>query len=901
MNRINATDIQHDSGGMPRQVRGTYALSESAGDSNDLSDRITQFLGDNADQLGLNPSNLGLEVFDTVETPTVTSTRLRQVHDGVPVYGTEILVVTDPADQVQKVLLTQARGDAVPQGDADAKPMTPRRALTAAKKAIGATPWKEPGTPTLVYLPRDGGLIAAYRVVIAVVEPEAHEWEILVDAHTGDELQRTDLLFHVDGQGLVFDPNPVVTANNNTLRDPAAAGTCGFAGTPIATIDAQRVTRTLRDLTLSGGVHHLDGPFVRIADFSAPNIAPPTEANANDFTYPSDSAEFDAVNVYYHVDTVQRYLQGLGILTAHPNVIEADVRNAASSGAFYSPSSDNLNFGNSGSCRPERASDGEVALHEYGHAIHSSQVPGWGVVSPVTGRRETRAMGEGFGDILACVFFAEHGGGFQREVFEDWIFGDVGGLRRVDGSKVYPADWVEQEHSDGEIWSAALWNIYRAIGGDSVVQADRLQARDELLKTLVLSHHRLAANSTMPDGAEAFLDENAAQPDFRLVEGVAMLDSFHDRGLLDCSPTTDLRITTLWSQQNELPAGGWQQVEAGQDNWFYAEVTNHGAVAARAFVVEFSFKSPFASPVYPTDFRDNIISGAVGYDLAPGATATVKARWPAGQIPPIPAGATSRHGCILAEVYTPEDHVAAGVTTIGASNGKLRQRNTDIVDLIPGDTMTYLIDLGNIALAKPELLRFEVIRDPRFPATQLTFSHSNPRLLKALLEGVKEKVGGEEIGGGLIQPVLPPGGKPRFTTPVVRVLDPVRVRIDAGAGLARAGVGGVGLLLDLAAGSAVLSPEQDGAQDEAVDDAFLASDADLETSDAGTKLTMRSGVKVGFPYLVRQRQRAVVKFSVTAPKDAQPGDHVTTTMIQRTARGEVMGEWDITVRIVKPR
>ena len=77
--------------------------------------------------------------------------------------------------------------------------------------------------------------------MILTREP-AHDWRIIIDAHTGEILEKRDLIFEVDGQGKVFDPNPVVTANDNTFRDPTATvATCGFAGTPIATIDAQRV------------------------------------------------------------------------------------------------------------------------------------------------------------------------------------------------------------------------------------------------------------------------------------------------------------------------------------------------------------------------------------------------------------------------------------------------------------------------------------------------------------------------------------------------------------------------------------------------------------------------------------------------------------------------------------
>jgi hypothetical protein len=45
-------------------------------------------------------------------------------------------------------------------------------------------------------------------------------------------------------------------------------------------------------------------------------------------------------------------------------------------------------------------------LHEYGHAIQDNQVPGWGGQNPTTLRFEQVRWARGFGDILACCFFA---------------------------------------------------------------------------------------------------------------------------------------------------------------------------------------------------------------------------------------------------------------------------------------------------------------------------------------------------------------------------------------------------------------------------------------------------------------------------------------------------------------
>ncbi|MGZ5433253.1 MAG: hypothetical protein ACXWH7_10020, partial [Thermoanaerobaculia bacterium] len=122
-------------------------------------------------------------------------------------------------------------------------------------------------------------------------------------------------------------------------------------------------------------------------------------------------------------------------------------------------------------------------------------------------------------------------GGFMREVFEPWIFGHtlLRGLRRVDGNKVYPGSWANQEHADGEIWSSALWNIFRNIGGDSTAAADRQVARDSLLKTVILSHHLLAADGTMPDAAEAVMDTNASLDEYRGLHLIRMLRSFHGK------------------------------------------------------------------------------------------------------------------------------------------------------------------------------------------------------------------------------------------------------------------------------------------------------------------------------------------------------------------------------------
>ena len=70
-------------------------------------------------------------------------------------------------------------------------------------------------------------------------------------------------------------------------------------------------------------------------------------------------------------------------------------------------------------------------------------------------------------------------------------------LRRVDGNKMYPGDLVGQVHADGEIWSAALWDIRGDLGGPAT-------------DTLVLeSHFGLPGGASMVDARNAIIQADA--------------------------------------------------------------------------------------------------------------------------------------------------------------------------------------------------------------------------------------------------------------------------------------------------------------------------------------------------------------------------------------------------------
>jgi hypothetical protein len=906
--QIQDSNVSRDQlSGRPRKIRGDFDLpmmsgsrSADAEGGDTIAPAVRAFLKANADQTGLRADESSLEVVQEVSTPINRVVHFQQMHEGIPVVDTSIVVQVDDANRVKQVDLGNATAT-VAQKVGDERKLTAKQAVAAATAAVGEVSLRQPvKDPDEVYFPTDAGLKLGYQLLILTQNPP-HDWRVIVDAYSGQILEQKDLLFQVNGQGFVFDPNPVVTAHNNTLRDPTAtAGSCGFAGTSVATIDAQRVTRPLLDLKFEGGVHKLEGPFVKMRNFSAPATAPPTEVNANNFKYSSGDARFENVNVYYHIDTIQRYIQSLGITTAHNKQIEADANdNSGGGGAYFSPGDLGVHFGDSGNCRPDRGEEGDCILHEYGHAIQNNQVPGWGGTNPVTGRAETRAMGEGFGDILACVSQAERGGGFQREIFEDWCFVDTGihGLRRVDGTKVYPTDWHNEEHDDGEIWSAALWNIYRTIGGDSMNAATRKAAADALLKTVILSHHSVAANASMPDGAEAVMNTNAAMAEFRGKHLIQMLNSFHDRGLLRSKVGVDLWIKDaasdtgadvfsgafwnspdLWIRNANDNGTTHQTPEFGQDNWFYARVRNRGSQTARAFVVTFNVK-PFAGTqfVYPGDWIP-FISATVGYNLAPGASMIVKAKWPKALVPPV-----GTHACWLASAYTPVDPIPSGKHVWEYNN--LAQKNMAIVNAIAGDTMTFAFQVGSQFLQQAERFTLEVQRPSKFSTLAMSLFAKDP---KVFAPAVIRAAGDNTENGTSPTLVAPP-------PPSIRFLDDARVEITQGTSRAVRMNLGRGSTLDL---DTALAAEKS----DKVDFEEEMSDVKPVTDASGiSTVALKPGVIGRVPITLLARSPVEVGLKFRIPAETKVGDAVEVDVVQRDSKNNIVGGVSMQVRVNKKK
>lgn len=305
------------------------------------------------------------------------------------------------------------------------------------------------------------------------------------------------------GTGRVFLPNPVADLQDQSLTDQKDAD---YPALQPAYHDV-----TLRDLDGSG---YLTGKWANVRGSTGPLAYSP----ANTFLYDRSDDRFEQVMAYHWVTEAQRYIQRLGFgVTRRPiNKESQDLRinQYGIDNSFSWDKKDYLRFGKGG---VDDAEDAEVILHEYGHAMHDSQVAGFGT------SLEAGAIGEGFSDYWAVTVSTVVAPTPDPACVADWDAVSYTSrvphcLRRVDGDLHYPEDLVGQVHADGRIWSRALWDIRNALGA---TRAD----------TLILEgQFAFAPDTSMPAAASATVA--AAQRVYGSSTATTVRSLFRARGLL---------------------------------------------------------------------------------------------------------------------------------------------------------------------------------------------------------------------------------------------------------------------------------------------------------------------------------------------------------------------------------
>lgn len=345
-----------------------------------------------------------------------------------------------------------------------------------------------------------------YKINLATEFPVYDSVEYVIDANSGTILDKGSLTVYFDGTGKVFDPNPVNTLNNTGLQDNRDKDNPIF--------NNAYFIKTLQGLSLNNGFYYLSGPYVDVTDalespFYFRNKSGYISSTSGNFNFTRSANEFEHVMAYYHIDTNQRYIQSLGFANINNRRIKVDPHGLLGAddshyqlfSPNYPPGAGYLAFGGSGGITEnvDDAEDADIILHEYGHAIQDNQAPGKYIFLGSCST-EAGAMGEGFGDYWAAsnTYNISIVNVFDPACIGEWD-AVPNCLRRVDGTKHYPEAIVNECHADGEIWSAALWDLFNSIGKTT---ADTLI----LYSHFIINNDKNIQTPTFCDGAKAIID-----------------------------------------------------------------------------------------------------------------------------------------------------------------------------------------------------------------------------------------------------------------------------------------------------------------------------------------------------------------------------------------------------------
>ena len=314
------------------------------------------------------------------------------------------------------------------------------------------------------------------------------------------------------GTGQIFKVNPVQSSGIQTLTDQKDSD---------AAVPLSEYTKVqLRNLDGSG---YLRGKWANVQS----STGTPAFSTSNTFIYTRNADQFEQVMGYFWVNQAQEYLQSLGFGSTLPGIVHESftikIDQYGGDNSYQTDKPYRIRLGKGG---VDDAEDAEVIVHEYGHAVHASQVPGYGA------SLDAGSIGEAFGDYLGVTVglaaAKEYGWPVKapEACVADWdsvsyTSEEPHCLRRVD-TDLTVADRKNEVHYDGKIWSRALWDS-RQYYQSSVPGGTR--AWDT---TLILSQFGYAPDTSFSAAAKATY-QAALQRDGETA-AAAVKKAFNDRG-----------------------------------------------------------------------------------------------------------------------------------------------------------------------------------------------------------------------------------------------------------------------------------------------------------------------------------------------------------------------------------
>ncbi len=378
--------------------------------------------------------------------------RYAQRVGGLPVFDAEVVAVAVPSGGTELISDSTVAGIDAPD---DGETISSAAAIDRAGAIVGLERLRAPGSAELGIDRASGDLV--WRVQIPAWKPLG-DFEVTLDAASGEQLRVRDLLQHLTGTANIFNPNPV------TAQGFSYAGLKDRKDKDSALLTSLRVPVTLERLTDGKGC--LKGQY---ADSRLGAKGKEVCSKNADFTGATRSqGNFEAVMAYFHVDRQRFYAESLGLSQALRKKPQKIFSNAIpDDNSFYSTFDHSMVFGTGGI---DDAEDADVIAHEYGHSLQDQASPG----SLNTGR-QGGTLAEGYGDYMAAAMSALTTGGSPADAcIFDWDgipYSPTGTCGRTAETKL---DVKKAEdrcggeiHCVGEVYASMLLDLRVALGVDA--------------------------------------------------------------------------------------------------------------------------------------------------------------------------------------------------------------------------------------------------------------------------------------------------------------------------------------------------------------------------------------------------------------------------------------------------
>jgi len=405
------------------------------GNGSEPEEIALNFLADNIDLLNLEDINKDLTVSEKTTSPGSTHVIFQQNLNGLPLFDAKIGIHINNNNRVELVnnSYQPLNGLEIENGRGEINDSEAIRIVE--EDFVNFTPKGYPKS-SLGYLKGREKFLKVWKINYPTIQPVG-DWIYYIDALTGEVLRKTNNVKSLIGIGFIFTPNPFVNPDIIVVKLPDLTE-----------------PESPNKFTLNGTYFEIINSRFKAVEESSPvfDYKYIFDETTKDEAAGSDP-RFEEVMVYFQMENFRNYYKGLGfqLFNKQGSKINADAHGTDEDNSYYIPSTKSIIFGDGG---VNDASDGDIIIHELGHAVTDFIKPQLAQYVP-----ETFAMEEGYSDYLAASFFNDPCIG----EWDSTSYSKTGCLRRVDGKKHYPDAITNLAYSDSEIWSATLWDIRNAI------------------------------------------------------------------------------------------------------------------------------------------------------------------------------------------------------------------------------------------------------------------------------------------------------------------------------------------------------------------------------------------------------------------------------------------------------